>query len=247
MKKLLCVLLALVMVLSFSTVAFAAGGSKDFTTVVDDAETDNVTENEASFDVTATADVVPGDDYADIVYSVKVEWTVDTAKIDIDQGGLYVWSTENLKYELQGSNEAFALNPDGNSSVDVTITFTNRSNADVAYDIAYADNATDKLTTSEDLTAEATVAKTGKVNSADTQEGVATTENTEGTGHDYIINADAENFSTEGAAGEVTYNGTVTVTKVEDGADFEAEGAKNLTLGTYTVTLSAYVAPAEEP
>ena len=244
MKKFLSMLLALVMVLSLGTVAFAdelvQSGNKTLTAVVDtvaEENDDGVAENEYSFDVKTKAAVDDGHNYADIVYSVKVDWTVTGDTVDVLTGGLYKWNPENLKYELQGENDALALGT--RNSVDVEIDFENRSNAAVDFAIEYADN-NDDLTTSE--AAKEGSSATGTIANADTQTGVATVADAK-TGHDFTINAEAPNLTAAGTAGTAKYEATVTIESIANGATIADD--QELTLGTYTVTLSAYVATVE--
>ena len=221
MKKFLSLLLTLTMMLSLCTVAFAANGEATITDVTEGSNT-------ASFDVTATANVT-GDNYADIAYSVKVAWTVGTFDLDIDNSALYTWDAATLKYvKATPAADDFAT-----KTVDATITLTNSSNAAVNYAIAYTDNGSDNMTTSE--AAKEGSSKTGKLDNADTC-GAATAA-PEDIEHDYAIAADK---LAQGSAKTASYAGTVSLTALGDTTAIT--NGSTLKLGTYTVTLSA--APA---
>ena len=217
MKKFLSLLLALTMVLSLGTVVFAA----------DDATVTSVTEgsNTASIDITATANVTGGN-YADIAYSVKVEWTVGALELDIDNTELYTWDAATLKY-VKAIPAAANFET---KTVDATITLTNSSNAAVNYAIAYADNNTDNLTTSEEAK---TGDKTGKLDNADTTTAASAAD--EESGHDYAI--DTTKVTNAGEVKTASYTGTVSLTALGDTSAIENGGT--IKLGTYTVTLTA--------
>ena len=223
MKKFLSLLLTLTMMLSLCTVAFAAGGEATVTGVTED--------NTASFDVTGTV-TVNEDAYADIAYSVKVEWTVADLALNINKDQSYTWNPATLSYEV-GTATADPTGFDA-QDVAVSITLTNSSNAAVNYAIAYADNSTDTLTTSE--AAKEGSSKTGTLANADTCG--AATALTEGD-YDYAIAADK---LAQGSAKTASYTGTVTLSAINDTKDMTSG---TLTLGTYTVTLSKYEEPAE--
>ena len=229
MKKLLAIFLAVVMVLTLTTVAFAADHTDTLEAVVDDAETEGTVENAATFEVKTTAEVSDGDNYADITYYVQIEWTLTGDPIDILNGTLYKWNPTTLKYEEVAETTVQAIGE--NSSVNVEIKFTNKSNAVVAYGIAYADNDVDKLTTSESKASGSSVGATGTLDTAD-KNGAATA--APGTGHAYTI--DESKIDTAGTVQTLTYNGVVSVTALAD--DTEIANGNTLTLGTYTVTLS---------
>lgn len=139
MKKFISILLALVMTLSLSTVAFADAdvGGRIITSVSD------------TQDINATT-IIAGDifDRAAIEYNVKIDWTVTPGTTAVTGGNVYIWDPDNLQYvpdpdprdgmiEVLGGNDL----PEGLTEDDiytnVEITVTNRSNADVDFTIGY--------------------------------------------------------------------------------------------------------------
>ena len=222
MKKFLSILLALTMVLSLGTVAFA-DNSATITSVTES--------NTASFDVTGTVTVNEGA-YADVVYSVKVEWTVDPLALEVNKAQPYTWNPATLRYEAGTADSDTIAAKD----VEVSITLTNSSNAAVNYTVAYADNGSDAWTTTE---ATKTGDKTGKLDNADAIDGLATDYTDDS--HAYAIDITKQGDEGTGTAQVKTYTGTVTLPAIND---TKAMTTGNITLGTYTVTLSKYEEPA---
>ena len=219
MKKFLSLLLALTMMLSLSITAFAADTSPKTVASVTEGS------NTASFDVTGTV-TVNEEAYADVVYSVLVEWTVAPLALVVNKTQPYTWDPATLRY-VPGTADS---DPDSFEAqdVEVTITLTNSSNAAVNYTVAYADNATDGLTTSEAAAADNVA--TGKLANADIT--AAASALTEGD-YDYAI--DTEKVESTGEAKTASYAGTVSLTDL--GETSAIENGSTLTLGTYTVTL----------
>ena len=193
--------------------------------------TDNIAENNGTtFNVLATAATGSSGGYADITYYVTIEWSADAAGIEFENGALYEWSAEELKYVpvegeiIQLLGESVCLN--------MTITVTNRSNAAAEYAVSYADSD-DSLTTAEAKKEDSENDASGTLASAD-QNGAAAA--APGSGHAYAITAELIDAG-ENVAPSAVYTGVISVTEVTDDTIFE-EGT-DLTLGVYTVTLSA--------
>ena len=223
MKKFLSLLLALTMVLSLSITAFAADNDATVTSVTEGSNT-------ASFDVTGTV-TVNEEAYADIVYSVKVEWTVADLALEVNKAQPYTWNPTTLRYEA-GTATADPASFEA-KDVAVTIKLTNSSNAAVSYAVTYADNTGDVWTTA--VKSESNAA--GKLDNADTIADLATTYADDT--HAYAINIAKQGDEGTGTAQEKTYSGTVTLPAINDTKDMTAG---TITLGTYTVTLSKYEA-----
>ena len=191
--------------------------------------TDNIAENNGTtFNVLATAATGSSGGYADITYYVTIEWSADAAGIEFENGALYEWSVEELKYVpvegaiIQLLGESVCLN--------MTITVTNRSNAAAKYAVSYSDNA-DSLTTVEAKKEDSENDASGTLASAD-QNGAAAA--APGSGHAYAITAELIDAG-ENVAPSAVYTGVISVTEVTDDTIFE-EGT-DLTLGVYTVTI----------
>lgn len=147
MKKFLSILLALVMTLSLSTVAFADAD-------VGGCIITSVSEGDNTQDIDATT-TISGDvfDRAAIEYNVKIDWTVTPGTTAVTGGNVYKWNPNSLKYEkgydvddtirVLGGNDL----PEGLTEDDiytnVEITVTNCSNADVDFTIGYNDKKID--------------------------------------------------------------------------------------------------------
>ena len=204
-------------------------GVQIFTDVCDDAETEEI-ENALSLNVFAVSNVGDGDGYADITYYFTIEWEVSGESIQLHENGIYVWNPETMQYEKDETQKDFSLGE--STSLDMTITVTNRSNAEAKYAVSYADS-NDDLTTVESQKDDSENNASGTLASADQNGAAAAAPNS---GHAYAITAeliDAE----ENVAPSIVYSGTVTVTALADEAVFADQD--ELTLGVYTVTLSA--------
>lgn len=109
MKKILSLVLALVMIMSLATTAFAAtvesGTAEVKGTYVDNSETDTT-----------------------VVYKVDIEW--EGLSFTYTEGGSYGWNTDTHQYDV--------LDSDAGWSGQGTITVTNHSNAAVTASFKYA-------------------------------------------------------------------------------------------------------------
>lgn len=129
MKKMICMILALVMVFSLSVSAMA----DDITTTGD-----------TSKNVTATYTAGSEATNAGAIYSVKLTWTDVNVTYVGGNAGTYTWNPATLKYELSG-------NSTGNWTDDgITITVENRSNAGITATATYAKTGSEALTFAND-------------------------------------------------------------------------------------------------
>ena len=128
MKKLVCILLTLVMVMSLCVVALAAEPVQGNKTV-DLYKGGNAEE----FNVMAK---VSGVDKLDIVYSIKIDWTVED-NLEFEADCPFVWDPIALNYIANAYRDTKIADTHDKANVDITIT--NMSNADVYYNVMYTD------------------------------------------------------------------------------------------------------------
>ena len=229
MKKLVCILLTLVMVMSLSITAFAEenDGYK---------EVESLEENNTQ-DITITNTIRTGEGgMTSKKYHVRIDWTVaSTGEITIDRSAVYEWDPSSLKYELV-SGESYSLNSSSESTetTEVHIEVTNYSNADIGYTITW--------TTDEDCAQYNGVteinAESNGVCQANTRIGRAdfVYRNELAVSELYSINPTIEGF--DGFRGEAQsdrYSGLVTF-HPQDNLD-ELYNKGTITLGKYTVTI----------
>jgi|GEM_PF-5174681 len=222
MKKAFALLMALVMTLSLVSMAYADGdtvnGSWDGTSYATKTDVDKGNE----FDV--TADITKDDGTLDdsAVYCVDIAWTMTPAAYK-SAGATYKWDPTTLKYVKDSSvsdEELTAVTEDAS----VSITVTNKSNADVKYAIAYASK---KAGTKEISVATSTSAASGKLLSA------APASNT------VVVTGSPEDTVATGTATSITYTSTVKLaTDTNNKYIATKTSAGDLTMGTYTVTIS---------
>lgn len=133
MKKLVCILLTLVMVMSLSITAFAEDGYENV---------ESLTENNTQ-DITITNTINKGEGSATSApkYYVGIEWNVYLeGDITIDRSAEYEWNPASLTYELSGE-PIYDLSSDSDGTTNVHIKVTNYSNADIGYMITWTTDA----------------------------------------------------------------------------------------------------------
>ena len=120
MKKLLCMILALMFVLSLATTALA--DTADLTP----------SDGNGSKDVDITANVGNGKtDYSDAkIYKVTLKWTVTAGSVTLADK-TFQWNPETLKYDKDISTDTDAV-----TNPSISITVTNYSNDAVAVSIS---------------------------------------------------------------------------------------------------------------
>ena len=126
MKKLLCMILALMFVLSLATTALA-----------DDSKTTDSGTDTATAPVTATAtkeDAVP--DTATAVYSVTIAWQVKGGTIKVGKDS-YTWDPSTRQYSTKVENSNYSVLTDA----EITVTVTNNSNKAIDVTLAASDDA----------------------------------------------------------------------------------------------------------
>ena len=134
MKKLVCILLTLVMVMSLSITAFAEEGYEE--------DVESLTENNTrDITITNTIKKVEGSATSAPKYHVEIYWEVySEGDITIDRSAEYEWNPISLAYEL---NDEFTydLNSESDGTTNVYIKVTNYSNADIGYKITWETDA----------------------------------------------------------------------------------------------------------
>ncbi|MDO4983698.1 MAG: hypothetical protein Q4E35_09120 [Eubacteriales bacterium] len=226
MKKLVCILLTLVMVMSLSITAFAVDGNK---------EVESLTENNTQ-DITITNTISTGEGSATSApkYYVGIEWDVYVqGGITIDRSAEYEWNPVSLTYELSGE-PTYDLNSESDGTTNVHITVTNYSNADIGYMITWE---TDAQCEQYNGFVESIADENG-VCQANKKIGRADGEYNEkrAVDEEYTIYPDAEGF--DGYEGEAQYDdyfGVVTFHPISN-LD-QLYNMNSITLGKYTVTI----------
>ena len=220
-KKILSVILAATMILAFNIVAFA-----------EPAEPITNLSDGATFDVTGHADVNEFN-YTEQVYSVTIEWQVDSSaqSLVINTENVYKWNPGQLKYEekTEGSGlQKWAADSD-TTIVGVSIVITNKSNAAIGYKVEFdGSNVTEGLQVSNSLSGgdkESTVA------SADTAVG---TKSSSSEDHAFELK-DFDKITETGSAQSTTLPDSLSIT-LQSGSEISTG---DLALGSYTITLSA--------
>ena len=207
MKKIVCILLTLTMIMSFGAVAFAADNSK----TVDLAGGGNG----ATIDVKAD---VFGGTVLDVVYSVTIDWNV-VSSLQIKGSVPYIWDPATLKYVANSSTLTI---PENKDKADVEINITNNSNADVWYNITYQSNDSVVGTVSSTFTPETDQDKSDALTDKLTRADATFVKNT-GVYEDYGYNAvpfgeTVTAGTTTGTATSAKVTGKVEMTKVSDTA-----------------------------
>ena len=114
-KRLACILLVLMFVLSLGS------------TVLADSKTTDSGSDSVEAEVTATAekaDAVP--DTVSPVYSLKIEWVVTPGVLTVGADS-YLWNPETHMYDRQVPNSSYSVKSDAF----ITVTVTNSSNKDM--------------------------------------------------------------------------------------------------------------------
>lgn len=225
MKKLVCILLTLVMVMSLSITAFAEDGYENV---------ESLTENNTQ-DITITNTIRTGEGgMTSKEYHVKIEWNVLVqGEITIDRSAEYEWKPSSLKYELSGE-ATYDLNSESNGTTSVHIKVTNYSNADIGYMITWT---TDAQCEQYNGVTEGNADPNG-VCQANKSIGRADDEYRQnfGVGELYQINPNVDGFDGfEGEAKYDEYSGVVTFHPTSN-LD-QLYNKSTITLGKYTVTI----------
>jgi len=234
MKKALTILLSVMITLCIgATSVFAEedppadptmGTWDGSTTTADETNNNGTGAKGDSFDATATVTKDTGTVDDTVVYCVDIAWTMTPAAYT-SEGDTYKWDPATLTYKKDVTNDKLTA-VEGSENASVSITVTNKSNADVKYEITYASAQQDSTDISE-ATQTTTDKESGKLTSA--ASGVTPT-----------LTGSPETTSETGTATSDTYKATVKLLKTEgDNPEYIATqaAAGDLVLGTYTVSI----------
>ncbi|MDO4813394.1 MAG: hypothetical protein Q3995_07765 [Eubacteriales bacterium] len=225
MKKLVCILLTLVMVMSLSITAFAEDGYQDV---------ESLTENNTQ-DITITNTIRTGEGgMTSKKYHVGIEWNVCLeGEITIDRFAEYEWNPSSLKYELSGE-ATYDLNSESDGTTNVNIKVTNYSNADIGYMITWT---TDAQCAQYNGVEEGNADPNGvcqankRIERADDEY-----RQNFGVGELYQINPNVDGF--DGFEGEAQYDEYLGVVTFHPTSNLDQLYSKStITLGKYTVTI----------